>query len=64
MKRYEIEYVCRNEHTYLTEIKYLPIYGGRKEMLETVKEMKKKQGVAVTNVYSISNNEVYTKIKF
>lgn len=63
MKRYEIEYVGINEHTHLAEIKQMAIYGDRKEMLDTVKAMKNDSDITITNVYSVSNKEIYTKIK-
>lgn len=62
MKRYEIEYEGINEITHTSDVKILSTYGDRKEMINTLKQLKKDH--KINNVYSVNNNEIYTKIKF
>lgn len=62
MKRYEIEYNGINEITHNPEVKTLATYGDRKEMINTLNQLKKDH--KINNVYSVNNNEIYTKIKF
>lgn len=63
MKRYEINYLDLNKYTHEAEEVTLAVYGNREELLATIKQMKK-EGFIITNVDSVNNNEIYTKIKF